>query len=113
MPAPLETLHALKTLTVGIVGFGRIGRAVADRLRAFKCRTIVFDPVVSATEIERAGCIPADLDELLQTADVVTLHCPSTAADAADDRRRRPGEDEARRPDSSTWLAATWSIPPP
>jgi len=78
--APLETMHALKELTVGIVGFGRIGRAVADRLRAFKCKLVAFDPVVPPADIDRAGCAPAGLDELLQTADLVTLHCPSTAS---------------------------------
>jgi D-3-phosphoglycerate dehydrogenase len=78
--APLESMHALKELTVGIVGFGRIGRAVADRLRVFKCRLLAFDPVVSPADIDRAGCTSVSLDELLRTADLVTLHCPSTAS---------------------------------
>ena len=80
LPAPLESMHALKSLTVGVVGFGRIGREVASRLRAFKSKVVVFDPAVPAADIERAGCVPAGLDELLRTADVLTLHCPSTPA---------------------------------
>jgi D-3-phosphoglycerate dehydrogenase len=75
----LTAMHALKELTVGIVGFGRIGREVAGRLRAFKCRVLAADPMVPPTEIERAGCTPVSLDELLRSADVVSLHCPSTA----------------------------------
>jgi D-3-phosphoglycerate dehydrogenase / 2-oxoglutarate reductase len=78
--APLHAMHALKSLTIGIVGFGRIGRSVADRLRAFRCMTIVADPMVPHDEIERTGCLPVTLDQLLGTADVITLHCPSMPA---------------------------------
>ena len=94
--APLHAMHALKSLTIGIVGFGRIGRSVADRLRAFRCMTIVADPMVPHDEIERTGCLPVTLDQLLGTADVITLHCPSMPADARDDQSSGPGEDEAR-----------------
>jgi len=94
--APLHALHALKALTVGIVGFGRIGRAVAERLRPFKCTTIVADPMVPQAEIERTGCMPVTLDQMLRTADVITLHCPSTHStrrmiDAAAFRTMKPG----------------------
>lgn len=76
--APLTAMHALKGLTVGVVGFGRIGREVVARLRAFKCPVVVSDPVVPADAIEKAGAMPAPLEALLRTADLVTLHCPST-----------------------------------
>ncbi len=76
--SPLATLKALKELTVGVVGFGRIGREVAGRLRAFKCPVLVADPVVPPSEIERTGCTSVSLDTLLRSADLVTLHCPST-----------------------------------
>lgn len=75
----LGQMHALRDLTVGVVGFGRIGREVAARLRAFKCKVLVSDPVVSAADIERTGCTPASLNELLTTSNLITLHCPSTA----------------------------------
>jgi D-3-phosphoglycerate dehydrogenase len=77
--APLHAMHALKQRTVGLIGFGRIGRAVGDRLRAFQCPTIVFDPLVPRAEIEARGCRAADWEELLRTADVMSLHCPSHA----------------------------------
>ncbi len=94
--APLHALHALKSLTVGIVGFGRIGRAVAERLRPFRCMTIVADPIVAQDEIERTGCLPVTFDQLLRTADVITLHCPSTPAtrgmiDVDAFRKMKPG----------------------
>jgi D-3-phosphoglycerate dehydrogenase / 2-oxoglutarate reductase len=75
---PLANMKALAQLTVGVVGFGRIGREVVRRLAAFKCAIRVFDPFVSADEILKLGVQPASFDELLQTADLLTLHCPST-----------------------------------
>jgi D-3-phosphoglycerate dehydrogenase len=74
----LTSLQALRYLTVGVVGFGRIGREVARRLLAFKCALVVFDPLVPAAEVERLGARAVSLDELLKAADVLTLHCPST-----------------------------------
>ena len=79
LAARLDQMRALRDLTVGVVGFGRIGREVAARLRAFKCAVLVHDPVVEASQIEQAGCKPVALRELLSQSDVITLHCPSTA----------------------------------
>lgn len=76
---PIDRMRALRDLTVGIVGFGRIGREVASRLRAFKCQILVHDPVVAASEVEQAGARPVALRELLSQSDVISLHCPSMA----------------------------------
>ena len=75
----LGQMFALRDLTVGVVGFGRIGREVAARLRAFKCRVLASDPVVSRADVEKSGCVPVELNELLSKSDIVTLHCPSMA----------------------------------
>lgn len=75
---PLSEMRTLRDMTVGIVGFGKIGAAVAARLAPFKCRRLVFDPAVPAAAIEAAGCQPAPLEALLAESDAVTLHCPST-----------------------------------
>jgi D-3-phosphoglycerate dehydrogenase len=72
-------MKALRHLTVGVVGFGRIGREVVKRLLAFKCSVQVFDPVIPAAEIENLGARAVDFEELLRNANVLTLHCPSTA----------------------------------
>ncbi|MFD3402087.1 D-isomer specific 2-hydroxyacid dehydrogenase family protein [Kribbella sp. NPDC058693] len=63
----------LRDLTVGVVGTGRIGAAVIDRLRGFGCRTVAYDnrPATSADYVP--------LDELLRLSDLVTLHTPLTA----------------------------------
>ncbi len=62
-------------LTVGLVGLGAVGREVAARLAGFRSRLLAYDPYVSAPP---AGVTRCDLDELLRTADVVTLHAPVT-----------------------------------
>lgn len=62
--------------TVGIVGFGTIGRIVARRCLAFRMRVLAFDPFVVPDVIRETGAEPADLDTLLASADYVTLHCP-------------------------------------
>jgi D-3-phosphoglycerate dehydrogenase len=71
-------MKALRDLTVGVIGFGRIGREVVKRLFAFKCAVMVYDPVVLAAEIQKSGAQAVGFDELLKNADVLTLHCPST-----------------------------------
>ncbi|MCC3765862.1 D-isomer specific 2-hydroxyacid dehydrogenase family protein [Glycomyces sp. TRM65418] len=63
----------LRDLTVGVVGTGRIGAAVMDRLRGFGCRILAHDRNAKTT----ADYVP--LDALLQRSDVVTLHTPLNA----------------------------------
>lgn len=75
---PLEQMRALRDLTIGIIGFGRIGRAVAERLKAFRCRMLVVDPIATSHDATAHGAALVTLDELLADSDVVTLHCPST-----------------------------------
>lgn len=64
--------------TVGIVGLGRIGRSVAQRLQGFEADILVHSP---ASDVEDAGgrMTPVGLDELLARSDHVTLHAPLTA----------------------------------
>jgi D-3-phosphoglycerate dehydrogenase len=78
LATPVGAMSALKQLTVGIVGFGRIGREVVNRLLPFKARVLVFDPVVAREEIERTGAIAAaSFESLLAESDIVSPHCPS------------------------------------
>jgi len=77
MAVPLSEMKCMKELTIGVVAFGRIGREVAARLKAFKSTVLVFDPVVDPAVIKAAGCVPATLDEIYAKSDVITLHCPS------------------------------------
>lgn len=63
----------LRDLTVGVIGTGRIGAAVMDRLRGFGCRMLAHDTRPSTA----AEYLP--LDELLERSDIVTLHTPLNA----------------------------------
>jgi autoinducer 2 (AI-2) kinase len=65
-------------VTVGVVGFGAIGRRVVQRLRAFGSRVLVYDPFVAADAVRAAGADPASLDDVVRAADILTLHCPDT-----------------------------------
>ncbi len=60
----------LRDLAIGVIGTGRIGTAVVDRLRGFGCRVLAYDSRPKTV----ADYVP--LDELLQLSDVVTLHAP-------------------------------------
>jgi len=71
--------HDLAGHTLGLIGFGQIGRRVAVRAQAFAVDVIVFDPFVDASSIEAAGCRSVDLPTLLHSADVVSLHARATA----------------------------------
>ncbi|MBM3957801.1 MAG: hypothetical protein FJ313_07105, partial [Gemmatimonadetes bacterium] len=78
--------------TIGIVGFGRIGRTVAAMLRAFGARIVVHDPVLAAEAIQRHGAEPMGLDDLLAQSDIVSLHAAVT-----DDSRGLLGAAELAR----------------
>ena len=80
LATPVPAMTALKGKTVGVVGFGRIGREVISRLLPFKCKVLVSDPAVDAEAIHEAGAQPVELDQLLATSDLITLHCPAIPA---------------------------------
>ncbi len=65
--------------TLGIVGFGRIGRAVARRAAGFDMRILVHDPSHRQRVQDHPDASWAELDELLANADFVSLHVPLTA----------------------------------
>jgi phosphoglycerate dehydrogenase-like enzyme len=68
-------LRRLSGLTLGIVGFGRIGQAVCRRARGFGLAVLAADPRVDTALVRRHGAEPAALDDLLARSDIVTLHC--------------------------------------
>ncbi len=75
---PRATGLGLKGRTIGLVGFGAIGRAVAARLLAFGCSVMASDPFAEKSATESAGVGLMPLPKLLRVADFVSLHASLT-----------------------------------
>ena len=71
-------LGRLADVRLGIVGYGRIGRAVATRARALGMDVAAFDPLVEPDAIASTGVRSTSLEELLRSSTAVTLHAPLT-----------------------------------
>lgn len=65
--------------TVGVVGFGRVGELFAERMRAFGTDVIATDPYADPEAAQRLGVRLVALDELVATADFVSIHVPKTS----------------------------------
>jgi D-3-phosphoglycerate dehydrogenase len=64
--------------TVGIIGLGRIGALITQRLQAFGVSVIAYDPYVTTARAQQLGVELVSLDDLLKRADFVTIHMPKT-----------------------------------
>lgn len=64
--------------TVGIIGLGRIGALITARLQAFGMNIVAYDPYVTPARAQQLGVTLLSLDDLLQTADFITIHMPKT-----------------------------------
>ena len=85
----------LRGRTVGIIGTGKIGMAVARIMTGFGCRILAHDPAPNP-ELEACGGSYVGMDELLTASDIITLHCPLNLAtrhviDPAAVARMKPG----------------------
>jgi len=65
-------------MTLGLIAFGRVARAVAERARAFGLRIMAYDPFVDELLISGAGVEPASLPDLLARSDFISMHMPAT-----------------------------------
>ena len=67
----------LKDMTVGIIGFGKIGQLIHKKLSAFEPNFLVYDPIFTKDQVEKyTRCALVSLDTLIHTADILTLHVP-------------------------------------
>lgn len=74
----LNTVPRLMGLTLGLIAFGRVARAVAARAKPFGLRVMAYDPFIDELVISDAGVEPASLNEMLEKSDFVSMHMPST-----------------------------------
>jgi phosphoglycerate dehydrogenase-like enzyme len=65
--------------TIGMIGFGNVGRALARRLAGWDCRVICYDPYVKQPDADAYGVALVDLDTVLRSADVVSVQATLTA----------------------------------
>lgn len=89
-------IFRLRGKTLGIVGLGNIGSAVAERARGFGLRVLAYDPYQPPEQFAAAGAEAVTLDELLDRSDFLTVHTPLTPdtrgmIDADALARLRPG----------------------
>ncbi|MBM3288762.1 MAG: phosphoglycerate dehydrogenase, partial [Candidatus Hydrogenedentes bacterium] len=64
--------------TIGIVGAGRIGGAVAKRAQAFEMKVLVFDPILTKMKAEALGVELVTIDEIVERSDFITIHAPKS-----------------------------------
>ena len=90
----------LRGRTLGIVGLGKIGQAIAVRARAMEMTVLGVDPYLTAEAAANHGVELVELEAMLDRADVVTVHVPVDPGDARADRPRRdrPAQAGLHRP---------------
>jgi len=88
--------------TLGLVGFGRIGRRVQELVAPLLMKVLVFDPLLRDSSLPPMVTPVSQLDELLKTADIVSLHCPLT-----EQTRNLIGKRELGMMKKSAWLINT------
>ena len=72
----VRPLRRLEGQTLALLGFGRMGRAVAEKARPLGFRIIAYDPYLPADVIRKSGAEPVDLDTALGEADYLSVHVP-------------------------------------
>jgi len=69
----------LEGKTMGLIGFGTVGKQVATRAKAFGLNVVVYDPYQSAESMNEFGVQKLELDDLIKSADIISFHAKATA----------------------------------
>jgi phosphoglycerate dehydrogenase-like enzyme len=64
--------------TLGVVGYGNIGRLVGELGRGVRMKVLAYDPFLTPDQIKALGADPATFDELIARSDYVTIHVPKS-----------------------------------
>lgn len=76
---PAMPQQRIRSKTIGLFGYGKIGRNVERMLRGLCQRVLVYDPFVQESEIAAAGAEPVTFETLLAESDLVSIHTPATS----------------------------------
>jgi D-3-phosphoglycerate dehydrogenase / 2-oxoglutarate reductase len=76
---PIKPVYRLEGKILGLLGLGRMGQAVAARAKGFGVQLMAFDPYVPAAVFAKFGVRPGSLEDVLRTADIVSVHSPLSA----------------------------------
>ena len=76
--ALVHPLHRLNEQTLGLIGLGRIGKAISQKAKAFGLKILVHDPYVTEATARELGIEPVDLEKLLSESDYISIHAPLT-----------------------------------
>jgi D-3-phosphoglycerate dehydrogenase / 2-oxoglutarate reductase len=76
-PALLK-IPRLRGMTLGLIAFGHVARAVAERAKPFGLHIIAYDPYIEEIVMVERGVEPVSLSELLARADILSMHTPAT-----------------------------------
>lgn len=74
--SPMDGIRRFEDCTVGLMGFGRIPRAVARKLQGFGVEIIAYDPFVDEENMKNAGVKKVELEDLFKNSDYLSLHSP-------------------------------------
>lgn len=69
----------LQNKTVGLIGCGNVGKSIAQKLSAFGCKVLGYDPFVSSQDLEKSLINKTTLEYLLKNSDIISLQLPLTA----------------------------------
>ena len=75
-PLAGDPIFRLENRLLGIIGFGNIGKRVAEKFHPFKLSIIVYDPLLNDKIISKYGAKKVELETLLHQSDYISLHCP-------------------------------------
>lgn len=98
----LMPMHRLQGQTLGLVGLGRIARAVAPKAQSLGLKVIAYDPYIPKDVFKKLGVEQVDLDRLLKESDFVSLHAPHTK-----ENEHMIGADQLKKMKPSAYLINT------
>jgi D-3-phosphoglycerate dehydrogenase len=95
-------IRRLRGQTLGLIGFGRIAKALASKVQALGMKVLVYDPYVEAVAIAHHGAEAASFDRILTDTDAISIHVP-----LSEETRNLFGERELARMKPTAFLINT------